>query len=192
MAEQTHRGRAAERTAAILRATLDVLDEVGYDQLTIEAVAARAAASKMTIYRHWGDKPALVAAALRARSEQHPELRVADCLREDLIALADLFDAIARRESAAAFASLLAAAQREPAIAQALRTDAVQRRRADCRDVVQRAIGRGEVVDPSLDGLLFELLVGRSIVKSLLSAQVAFDGDTAGYVDAVLLPVLTR
>ena len=50
-------GRGAVRETAILRATLELLAESGYDQLTIDAVAERARCSKATIYRRWGARP---------------------------------------------------------------------------------------------------------------------------------------
>jgi AcrR family transcriptional regulator len=43
--------RGDERYDAILRATLHLLAEVGYDQMTMDAIAQRARASKATIYR---------------------------------------------------------------------------------------------------------------------------------------------
>src|SRR5258707_11306043 len=51
----THRGRQldASRDAALRDAALELLAEIGYDRLSIDAVAARAKASKMTIYRRW-------------------------------------------------------------------------------------------------------------------------------------------
>src|SRR5690606_18423128 len=64
------RGEVRER--AILEATLDLLSEVGYDRLTMDAVAARARASKATIYRRWPGKAQLVARAVRAHAEAAP------------------------------------------------------------------------------------------------------------------------
>ena len=55
-----------ERELQILEATLEVLDEVGYDLLTMDAVASRAKASKATLYRRWKGKPELVVAAIMA------------------------------------------------------------------------------------------------------------------------------
>jgi AcrR family transcriptional regulator len=83
--------RGASRAAAILNATLQLLGEVGYDQLTIDAVVARAGSSKTTIYRRWPDKSALVCAALIAAAQRHPELPSgAPSLREDLLVLIGL------------------------------------------------------------------------------------------------------
>ena len=54
-----------EREQAILRATYDLLAETGYQGLRVDAVAARAKASKATLYRHWPTKAELVADAVQ-------------------------------------------------------------------------------------------------------------------------------
>src|SRR4051812_31017015 len=54
-----------EREAELHGAVLDLLREVGYEALTMDAVAARTKSSKATLYRQWGSKPELVAKALR-------------------------------------------------------------------------------------------------------------------------------
>ncbi len=67
----THRGRQldASRDAALRDAALGLLAEIGYDRLSIDAVAARAKASKMTIYRRWSGKAELVVDALKLSQE---------------------------------------------------------------------------------------------------------------------------
>ena len=65
-------GRPASRRAreqAILDAAIDLVAEVGYDAMSIEAVAVRAKSSKATIYRRWPGKAELVAEAMRRRAE---------------------------------------------------------------------------------------------------------------------------
>ena len=52
------------REVEILDAALDVLADVGYDRLTMDAVALRAKASKATLYRRWNGKASLVIDAL--------------------------------------------------------------------------------------------------------------------------------
>src|SRR5262245_8638859 len=49
----------------ILSAALEVMAEVGYGGLTIEAVAARAGVGKSTVYRHWTGNLDLVEDAIR-------------------------------------------------------------------------------------------------------------------------------
>src|SRR5438270_2335004 len=56
--------RGAPRERAILAAVIDLLGEAGYEAMTMDAVAARAHASKTTIYRRWRGKPELVKAAV--------------------------------------------------------------------------------------------------------------------------------
>ena len=65
---------AGDREDEILDATLDLLLDVGYDRLTMDAVARRARASKATLYRRWDDKPSLVVDAM-VRAKQAPRSR---------------------------------------------------------------------------------------------------------------------
>ena len=56
-----------DREREILEAALEVLADVGYDRLTMDAVATRARASKATLYRRWNTKVGLVIDALLSR-----------------------------------------------------------------------------------------------------------------------------
>src|SRR3954447_18507052 len=60
------RGRplAAGRSDVILDAVLDLLHDVGYDQLRMQDVADRAGVGLSTIYRRWPTKQDLVRASL--------------------------------------------------------------------------------------------------------------------------------
>jgi AcrR family transcriptional regulator len=68
------RPRDARVDAAIGEATLDLFCELGFDGVSIEAVAARAGVGKTTIYRRWPSKEALVVGSVEAsfRSEDPP------------------------------------------------------------------------------------------------------------------------
>ncbi len=62
--------RRSERSrVAILTATRELITDVGYARLTIEAIAARAGVGKQTIYRWWPSKGAVVFDSLLALSE---------------------------------------------------------------------------------------------------------------------------
>ncbi|MBO8184572.1 TetR/AcrR family transcriptional regulator [Streptomyces spirodelae] len=53
--------RRSERSRkAILQASMELVGEVGYPKLTIEAIAARAGVGKQTIYRWWPSKAAVL------------------------------------------------------------------------------------------------------------------------------------
>ena len=61
-----------DREQEILEATLEVLAEVGYDRLTMDAVAPGAKASKATLYRRWTNKVSLVIDALELHKGPAP------------------------------------------------------------------------------------------------------------------------
>jgi AcrR family transcriptional regulator len=80
------RGEALE--AALLDAAWEELQSVGYERMTIEAVADRAGTSRTVIYRRWGNRPELVIAALRRhRPVLSGEIPDTGDLRGDVIAL---------------------------------------------------------------------------------------------------------
>src|SRR5260370_21589726 len=58
------RPRSAQSHQAILEATLELFAEVGYQGLSIEAIAERAGVGKTTIYRRWSSKEEIIKDAL--------------------------------------------------------------------------------------------------------------------------------
>ncbi|MFE2727880.1 TetR/AcrR family transcriptional regulator [Kitasatospora sp. NPDC059327] len=62
--------RRSERSRqAVLTAAAELVAEVGFAKLTIEAIAARAGVGKQTIYRWWPSKGAVVFDAFQAANE---------------------------------------------------------------------------------------------------------------------------
>lgn len=60
------RPRSVQSHQAILQATLGLLAEVGFEAMSIEAIAARAGVGKTTIYRRYSGKEELVADAIES------------------------------------------------------------------------------------------------------------------------------
>ncbi|GAA1761147.1 TetR/AcrR family transcriptional regulator [Nonomuraea bangladeshensis] len=74
MAKQPDPARRSQRSRqAILTAARELVSEVGFAKLSIEAIAARACVGKQTIYRWWPSKGAVVLDAFLALSEGGPE-----------------------------------------------------------------------------------------------------------------------
>lgn len=68
------RKRSLQSHDAIVESTLALLQEVGYQRLTIESVAAHAGVGKATIYRWWSTKANLAIEAIGHRLRQPPPL----------------------------------------------------------------------------------------------------------------------
>src|SRR5258705_11777597 len=78
-----------ERMTEMLSAAMDVLREVGYQDLSMDLVASGARCSKATLYRLWPGKPQLVAAALYATRPGKAEEINTGTLRGDLLTLVE-------------------------------------------------------------------------------------------------------
>jgi len=111
----------ADRTEVIRQAALDLALEVGFNRLSIEAVAARAGVGKHTIYRRWPSKGALFMDAVL--SVNPPALEYPDTgdveadLRTQVHAAIDL---VGRPPFGPLYRALLGEAQHDPAIAAAV------------------------------------------------------------------------
>ncbi len=81
------RPRDGRIDAAVLQATRDLLEEVGYLQLTVAAIAQRAGTTKPAVYRRWPTKAHLVHEAVFP--PEGPEIALGGDLRDDLRALVD-------------------------------------------------------------------------------------------------------
>jgi AcrR family transcriptional regulator len=89
------RPRSERSHLAIVKATLELLVEVGYARITMEEVQRRAGVGKATIYRRWASKEELVKDAIQHFSA---ELPVPDTgsLKGDYAAISTALVAIAR------------------------------------------------------------------------------------------------
>src|SRR5688572_7359127 len=80
------RPRDPQTTASILRATLDLAEELGFDGLSVEGVAARAGVAKTTIYRRWPNVWAIVMDAFLAEVTRLAPIQARATARESLAA----------------------------------------------------------------------------------------------------------
>ncbi len=175
-----------ERAQEVLDLTLELLSEVGYDKLTLDTVAARARASKATLYRHWSSKAQLVVDAMSAA---HGEVLVPDTgsLRADMLALVQALGA-PEPGDAQLMCSVSTAMSTDAEFAQAMRERFVQPRLHALRCVLEAGRARGEVDDG----------VDLDLVASILPALMMFWGTVgeappspelaARVVDQIVLP----
>jgi AcrR family transcriptional regulator len=185
-------GRSAERESAICEAAVELLLEVGYDRMSMDAVAARAHASKATIYRRWPGKRELVVDAIRCRAPQHIEPADTGSLRGDLIAvLGTVADGIGAHELDL-LAGVLRAMRNAPEIAEILRAQMLEDKRSIGRTIVARAVARGELGPDADPETLNEVAPAVMFFRVLVTGGAVDTRFLAHVADDVLVPLLIR
>jgi AcrR family transcriptional regulator len=180
-----------EREAELYEAVLDLLREVGYDVLTMDAVAARTRSSKATLYRQWGGKADLVAKAIR-----HYKLGgIADAdtgsLRGDFHAHVTREDDCAMEQNHALMRGLAMATHTNPDLLDAFREQLIEPEKVELRSVLQRAIDRGEVApdNPAMQYVV-HMMIGAFATRALIDNEPPTQEFLRSYIDAVVLPAL--
>jgi AcrR family transcriptional regulator len=192
------RPRDETRDTAILGATIAVLSEVGYDRLTIDAVAAKAKASKATVYRRWQNKAGLVVDALAALKPKVGPDGVAPCifpdtgsLRGDLLAGLDKIGKKLSTDEGKLMAAVMTAAARDPELAAAMRHTHEEKRRS-CQIVVDRAVARGELDSDAGADTLHEVVPALMYNRLLVIGEPFDNAFITHVVDDIAMPLLQR
>ncbi|TCC11005.1 TetR/AcrR family transcriptional regulator [Kribbella soli] len=134
------------REEEILDATVAVVAELGYDRLTMDAVATAAKASKATLYRRWSTKAELVVDAIsRAKGCPMPEDVDTGSLRGDLISMSCGDGGFTDEMPMSVIAGLITALHRDADLQKAFRERFLAPRLELTRKVFERAVERGEI-----------------------------------------------
>ncbi|WBO65759.1 TetR/AcrR family transcriptional regulator [Streptomyces camelliae] len=182
-----------EREAELYEAVLDLLREVGYDALTMDAVAARTKSSKATLYRQWGGKAELVAKAVRHNKPGGIGLDDIDTgsLKGDLHALTLRSDDCEMEQNSALMRGLAMAVHSNPDLLRAFRDHLIEPELASFRRVVQRAVDRGEVKadNPAIE-FMMHMMLGGFAARTMIDELPPTQAFLMSYIDAVVLPAL--
>jgi len=173
-AGQPGRPRSQQAEDAILEATLLILAEEGYGGLTTAKIAARARASKSTIYRRWPSKEHLVLAAF----DRSPPLRPPDSgdLVADLLDIVQQFVRLLRETPlGGALGALAAERAHNPGLAAEF-DPWIARRRSPTRQILERAVARG-VLPADLDLETAQDLIWGPLLLRLVFPQGAVTPD---------------
>ena len=178
-----------DREQEILDATLDVLADVGYDRLTMDAVAASARASKATLYRRWSSKAALVIDALISQKEA-PTLPDTGSLREDLLATYCGMGGLTDTRQIAILGSVLTAIGRDTEFAEAFRRDFLGPKVVITDEIFRRAKARGEI-DETVDvDLLAPALPGIVLHRQFILGAPPDIEFITEVLDQIILPAV--
>jgi AcrR family transcriptional regulator len=185
--------RGEVREQAILSAVIELVGEVGFEGMTMDAIAARAHASKATIYKRWPGKPELVRASVDSYIAGRLAVGVdTGSLRGDLMALMTALRGHLTDEFLAMMSGLVHAMRKDPELATALWSQLAVGHAA-ALPVISRAAARGEL-PPGADAELAEL--AHEVIEAHLFRLLAADGTLSPefarhVIDDLVIPVLT-
>lgn len=183
------RPRDSGRDLAILDATLSLLTEVGYEQLSMEAVAGRSGAAKTTIYRRYRDKATLVAAAVERRAPATPPQSAGESLREDVHSLTAWLARSISEQDVGLLGALFTGMRNDARLAQAMRQILRRDETAMTDGLVHHTAERLAPGAATLFAEVAPALIVHRIVVAGEPCDAAFVGHL---VDDILLPLLRR
>lgn len=156
--------RLARTRARALTAAYDLLVEVGFGQVTMDAVSARSGVAKSTLYRHWTTRDDLLREAFseRALAGTAHGSDLPSALLSYALAFAEGLDAVWGR----AAASMAVEALHDPE-QRAAQQVFVTGYTADLHGLVDAAVQRGEIPRPVRAEAVLDRLVGALFYRFL-------------------------
>lgn len=182
-----------EREQAILRATLEVLAETGYDGLRLDTVAARAKASKATLYRHWPGKADLVVCAVKCYDQD--ELVVdtdTGSLRGDVLAALHAIRDMMTGPVGQVMAGLVIAMQRDAELASTVRASMLEDKQQVTRRMLDRAIARGELPTDTDPAIFPELAPAVLFSRIFIEGRPPDEAYLNHLADDIIIPLMAR
>ena len=188
-----HRGGRnldSSRDVVLREAALALLAEVGYDRLTMDAVAARARAAKTTIYRRWPGKAELVVDALNSL-KGIPEVPDTGSLRQDLRALAESITSAESKFGAKMTIGMASALAHDAALRRVFGEKFLAPRMAGFREVFERAVARGEMPGGHDLDVLARLFPAFALQQLVMSGELPDTRFACQIMNEVVYPLAT-
>ncbi len=140
-------GRPRDETARtrIQEATISLLEEVGFANLTCDAIAQRAGTSKATIYRWWPNKVAVVIDAFTKTVAPSVPFHEADTLEEYVTVNLQQFAKAICGRNGRLLSAIIAAAQNDPDVEEAFLAHWIKPRRIVARKSLQKFKDTGRI-----------------------------------------------
>jgi len=179
------RPRPAATDRSILKATIELLAEVGADATTVDAIARRSGSAKTTIYRRWPSREAIILDALRAAVRGSNEtVEAAHELGVSLgsmvrISAHNILGLVQNSVFREAFPTIAHELLGETDLGNRFRASVFEPIRANTKARLGEAIARGEirhgldldlVIDAVNGAMLYRALVGEPIDPSVADA----------------------
>ena len=183
--------RGAAREHAILDAALQLLGEVGYERITVDAIAARAHASKTTMYRRWPGKAELIADALRRHAQgEVPTIPDSGSLRTDLLVTVRQIAETLTGRAGPSLLGLLEAIRDDTTLRELVGSQIRQRSHEVGHAICAHAAARGEPVRLDRADTVLDVAFARVFTDTLFAADTPHVTAQENLVDEILLPLL--
>jgi AcrR family transcriptional regulator len=177
------------KAAVIFDAALALLDEVGYDRLTVDGIAARAGVGKATIYRWWSGKADVVVAAMAARRVHWPVEVDTGTLGGDLRAAVNDLIGLARSEGTV-IQGIGTSMIQQPGLADAIQEHIVGVELLRFQRIAERARARKEIRG-NVAEIAFEVAPAMVFGRVLHTGAALDDAFVDALVHDLLLPLFT-
>jgi AcrR family transcriptional regulator len=179
-------GRSARVQGAVFEATFQLLEEGGYEGLSIVSIAERAGIHETSLYRRWKTKEQLVLDAVSHWAAQDIPVPDTGALRSDLIAVLQSLRLSLQSRVGQALVQTAVATLHVPKLC-ALRQEHWRQRRVHLQIIFDRAIARGEV-PPQVDcQFLLETLSGIMYMRLFIVNEPIDERLPERVVDLILL-----
>jgi len=180
------RPRDPDMDETILRATVELLSEVGYVRVTVADVARRAGVSKPAIYRRWSQKSQLVVEAMVTQMRPGKD-NESGSAASDLLALTEqLLSLLTLTPFGRVLPGLVAEMAADPALAASYRDLIIKPNQRQWRAAVERGIASGEMSPETDVDLVVNMLVGPLYFSLLITGDPLDPGYARAAVDLVL------
>jgi AcrR family transcriptional regulator len=187
------RRRGLAREEAILAASFELIAEVGYQAITIDKLAARAHASKATMYRRWpGGIAEIVADALQRHAERD-ELAAPSTgsVRGDLLeVMKDMTVTIMGEGQGPSLLGLVEAIRNDASLRALVREQIDRGTELVGKAICDEAVARGEKVAVATAAPMLRLAVAHILTTMLLTGSQLTRAAQRRFVDETLLPLI--
>jgi|SRR5690625_1359659 len=163
------RPRSKKSHQAILRATRELLIELGVHELTIEGVAEKAGVGKATIYRHWKSKEDLIAEALGSIADEIEIPNTGNAIHDFATVLDDMVKVAndVALSSPTVLKRLMAGLLESPLLMEIYKEKFILPRRKVLNHIIERGIEKGQIrPDINIEYLID--IIGGSYLYNLL------------------------
>jgi AcrR family transcriptional regulator len=179
------RHRSLEAKAAILKATLYLLERKSLRCVTADAIATRAGVSKATIYKWWPNKTQVALEAYLANMTERVAVPDTGSAEIDFTVQLQSLTAFYTSPFGRLFCQFIAEGQSDPGFLALFREKFLHTRRDAARVMWRRGVERREIREEVDGEIVLDLIYGPTIFRLLAGHGALNDNQSAAMVEAV-------